>query len=64
MWKACKIETVSLLPLKTPHTEKAKHLKMRFYYPLKKSKLIENTWLEKIIGPFFVENENSLLKHL
>lgn len=27
MWKACKIETVSLLPLKTPHVEKVTHLK-------------------------------------
>lgn len=43
---------------------KGQVFKMCFYHPLKKSKLIENTWLEKIIGPFFIENQNSLLKHL
>lgn len=63
MWKACKIETVSLLPLKTPHTEKAKHLKC-VSTTLERSQTLENTWLEKIIGPSFVDNENSLLKHL
>ena len=51
-------------PFKNTSRRKGQAFKMCFYYPFKKSKPIEITWLEKITGLFFIENENSLLNHL